>query len=57
MGQDVGATARQSRAVEWARRAADFTEIAGITGTAEDRHTIGWRSLVADYSLIMRATA
>jgi len=43
--------------LEWALREAGFTEIRDLTAEMADRHTIAWRSLVPQYSLIMRATA
>jgi SAM-dependent methyltransferase len=43
--------------LRWAFDTAGFTAIEDLTGSVEDRHTDGWRDLVADYSLIVRATA
>lgn len=41
----------------WALREGGFGEIADLTSEIEDRHTVGWESMVPAYSLIMRARA
>jgi SAM-dependent methyltransferase len=44
-----------SEILRWALDSAGFTDIEDLTGTVTDRHVLGWRELVDDYSLIARA--
>ena len=41
--------------LRWALEQAGFDSVRDLTGTTEDRHAVGWRELVPDYSLIMEA--
>ena len=41
--------------LRWALDAAGFTDIEDLTGIATDRHVVGWRHEVQDYSLIASA--
>ena len=44
-----------SEILRWALDEAGFTDIEDLTGVATDRHVLGWRELVDDYSLIASA--
>jgi len=41
--------------LKWALDSAGFTDIQDLTGSVSDRHVLGWRDLVEDYSLIASA--
>jgi ubiquinone/menaquinone biosynthesis C-methylase UbiE len=44
-----------SELLRWALDAAGFEDVEDLTGAVSDRHVVGWRDLVEDYSLVAAA--